>query len=131
MSKILEYLKSNKPNNIIEKNVEIERFKNEKGEYMPFKIRSLTSSQYADAMAISGGSPTKLPTQIVIMGTVEPNLQDISLQEAYGTVNAKELAEKIFKPGEMFALSDEILRLSGFGGTFFPTKKELNEAKKH
>ena len=126
---ITDFLKTNEVGNNFEAELTISnRFTDENGEFLKFKVRAFSSSELSDITRRTGNGTVESSIEIVATATIEPNFKDIELQNKYGVHGATELVNKILLPGEMTALADEILRLSGYG---FPIDKLVKEAKKH
>lgn len=51
----------------------------------------------------------------VLYGVSEPSLRDPDLQKAYGCVKPTDIVSELFKPGEIRAISAELMKLSGYG----------------
>lgn len=51
---------------------------------------------------------------LAVEGVIEPDLADEKLQKHFGASTPKELAEKLFRGGDLIKVTDEIARISGF-----------------
>lgn len=103
-----------------------DRFKDEKGEVVPFTIRPVTE---AESSAIRKkctktfkdrlGNVTKefdaarYSTLFIIAGTVVPDFQATDLCEAYGVLDPEQVVGKMLLAGEASKLSDALTDLSG------------------
>lgn len=65
---------------------------------------------------------------IIYESVIEPNLKDKDLQSALGCESPDDIVRILFKPGEVAALSQQIIRLSGYGGN---SVKKVNENLKN
>ena len=52
---------------------------------------------------------------LILQTVVEPNLKNKELQRAYGCTEPLDIVEKLFKPGEVYALSKKIIECAGYG----------------
>lgn len=52
---------------------------------------------------------------LVLECVVEPNLKEPQLLQAYGCVEPLEVVEKIFDPGEISLISQELVKMAGYG----------------
>lgn len=104
------------------------RFQDEKGEPVPFKIRSLTQEEnealvkaattsYRDR---TGATATKFDRfkytrSLVVEGTVEPDFRSKEICDAYGVMDPIQVPGKMLYAGEFQRLADAIAELSGIG----------------
>ena len=51
---------------------------------------------------------------VILECTVEPNLKDKSLQDAYGCLEPTDIANKIFDAGEVNAIARKIMECAGY-----------------
>ena len=104
-----------------------QRFQDEKGNPVPFKIRPLTQEEN-DALikrarkvrTVKGVSQeyvdsTMLSRSMVLAATVEPDFTDKELCDFYGVVDPAMVPGKMLLAGEYANLLKEINALSGFG----------------
>lgn len=56
-------------------------------------------------------------TYIVYQCVTEPNLKDKSLQASFGCANPMDIVEMVFAPGEIAAISVEIIKLAGYNSS--------------
>lgn len=126
MMNITDFLKTNTVSNQLESEIIIsDRFKNENGENLKFKIRSLTTDEVNDINRMNEADKV---VRIVATGVTEPNFKDVELQNKYSVIGESALIKAILLPGEIVALSNSIYDLSGYGDTI---DKLIKEAKKH
>lgn len=52
---------------------------------------------------------------LVYESVISPNLKDIQLHKEYGVVEPFEIVEKIFEPGEITSLAQELVKMAGYG----------------
>lgn len=112
---------------IEEKDVVIsDRFVDEKGEPLPFRIRALTQEENAKcrkaatrSIKVNGMYQEKLDsdeynTRLIVAATVDPDFSDAKLCDGYGTKDPVAVPGKMLLAGEFVHLSAEIIKLSGF-----------------
>lgn len=105
-----------------------ERFRDEKGAVVPFKVKALTQEE-TDAITKAATRRVKengqtrerldsvdFSRRMVVAATVEPDFRDKELCEAYGVVDPLLLPGKMLLSGEYGKLMQAITDLSGFGG---------------
>lgn len=102
------------------------RFVDENGEPVPFKIRSLTQEEN-DAITkkscytkkVNGQlqeqlDPVEFSRRMVVAATVEPDFSNPELCERYGTLDPLQVPGKMLLSGEYARLLSAITELSGF-----------------
>lgn len=104
------------------------RFQDEKGQPVPFKIRALTqeendriTKQATRQTKVNGQTVEKLDSvdfsrRMVVAATVEPDFQAKELCDAYGVLDPLLVPGKMLLSGEYAKLLNAITDLSGFGG---------------
>lgn len=104
-----------------------ERFADEDGKPVPFKIRPLTQEENdalvkrakrtktVNGMVQEYVDSSALSRSIVLAATVEPNFADKELCDAYGVVDPSLVPVKMLLSGEYAKLAQAINGLSGFG----------------
>ena len=104
-----------------------DRFKDEEGKVVPFKVRAL-SQEENDAITrqsyrrVRGenGQMTKefdlitFRRKLAVAATVFPDFSDAELCGAYGTMDATEVIARMLLPGEFALLNEKISEISGF-----------------
>lgn len=103
------------------------RFTDEKGEPVPFKIKALTQEE-TDAITRKATKTRKgngqsqdyldnveFSRRMVVAATVEPDFSAKELCDAYGVMDPLLVPGKMLLTGEYAALLREITALSGFG----------------
>ena len=105
-----------------------ERFKDDNGNVVPFKIRTLTQDE-SEQLRKKSTRPVKkngvvisesvdtlaLTKETILACVVEPDLRNPELNKAYGTLDPLDVAGKMLLPGEYSKLSNAILEFNGFG----------------
>lgn len=103
------------------------RFQDEKGEPVPFKVRALTqeendkiTKQATRRVKVDGQYVEQLDSvdfsrRMVVEATVEPDFRAKELCDAYGVMDPLLVPGKMLRSGEYAKLMREINRLSGFG----------------
>lgn len=101
-----------------------DRFKDENGKVVPFKIRNLAQEESnrlvnrCRKFKKEGGTPVEyldsveLSKRIVVESTVEPNFKDPELCAAYGTLDPLEVPGKMLRNGEYKVLLAAIEEMS-------------------
>lgn len=104
-----------------------DRFRDENGNPVPFKIRALTQEENASLIRQAtrrvkvNGQPTEqldnadLSRRIVVAATVEPDFHNSELCQAYGVLDPLQVPGKMLLAGEYGKLIQAINVLSGFG----------------
>ena len=127
--KISDFLINNNVGNVLEKEVIIsDRFVDNEGNYIPFKIRNIKQEEMVDINRLIGGNKYLADIYVVVNCCIEPNFNSIELQNHYGVTSGNELVSKILLAGEINTISSEILKLSGYGKDF---EQLIKEGKKH
>lgn len=103
-----------------------QRFQDEKGAPVPFKIRALTqeendqiTKQATRQIMVSGKPVEKLDSadytrRVVVTATVEPDFRAKEMCDAYGVLDPLLVPGKMLLSGEYAALGRAIMSLSGF-----------------
>lgn len=125
---INDFLIKNNVNSNVEKKVIVSnRFKNENGDIIPFKIRNVTTAEYSDILRLVGSNQMLGNVHLVARCCIEPNFNSVELQNHYRVKSGAESVEKVLLVGEIVNLADKILKLSGYGKNF---DEFVQEAKK-
>lgn len=126
--KISDFLINNNVGNQIEKEVIVsDRFKDENGDLIPFKIKSISADEISDIERRTNSSVDRF-VYYIEQGCIEPNFKNIELQNHYSLKSGFDLIKKVLLAGEIDKLATEILKLSGYFKNF---DELLDEAKKH
>lgn len=101
-----------------------DRFLDEKGSPVPFKIRALRQDENEALVKLhtipgKGGALGKLDQMgysrgVIVAATIEPDFSSKEMCEAYGTLDPAEVPGRMLMAGEYAQLSNAILQLSGF-----------------
>ena len=103
-----------------------DRFQDENGNVIPFRIRALTQEESDEitkksrrGQKVNGVyqerlDPVEFNRRMVVAATVEPAFNDKALCEAYGVMDPLLVPGKMLLSGEYTALLDAISKLSGF-----------------
>ena len=127
--KISDFIINNNIASVLEKEVIIsDRFVDEEGNILPFKIRNISSKELADIHRLIGENKHLADAHIVAKCCIEPNFKSVELQNHFNLLNDVDLIEKVLLVGEINKLSIAILKLSGYDKSF---EGLVQEAKKH
>ena len=103
-----------------------ERFKDENGKPIPWKIRALTEAENVEirksatkhvkvrGQYIPQLDPEEYISKLIAASVVFPNLKDAELQKSYGVIGAEELLRKMLLPGEYGKLAQKVQEINGF-----------------
>lgn len=109
-----------------------DRFKDEEGAVIPWKLRSMTegenesirkSSQrkVRDKGTVSIDTNTdEYLAKLAVASVVFPDLKDAELQKSYGVFGADQLIKRMLLPGEYATLVQKVQEINGFD-------KDINE----
>lgn len=105
----------------------IPRFKDEKGEPVAWKLRSMTEDENqecrkAATRKIKGKNGVYTPdidandymARLMSASVVYPDLKNAELQRSYGVMGAESLLRKMLLPGEFASLGEQVQKLNGF-----------------
>ena len=104
------------------------RFQDENGQPVPFKIRALTQEENdritrestrrvkVDGVPVEQLDSVAYTRRLVVAATVEPDFRAKEVCEAYGVLDPLQVPVKMLLSGEYARLLREINALSGFGG---------------
>ena len=103
-----------------------DRFQDEEGKPVPFRIRSLTqeendalTKQATRQVKVNGQPMEKLDStdytrRVIVVATLEPDFQSKELCDAYGVLDPLLVPGRMLLSGEYARLGREIMALSGF-----------------
>lgn len=127
MSSLQAFFAQSVQSNITEEFVVSERFKDEQGNPIPWKLRTLTEAENeelrkAATQYVKGKGGQRVPevkpevylAKIATASVVFPDLKDAELQRSYGVVGAEDLLKKMLLAGEYAALIQKTQELNGF-----------------
>lgn len=90
----------------------------------PLTIRALSAEEYNNIRSMALENPNsnkkrrfninKFNDNVVITCLVDPNLKDAEMLKSANLMDSIQLLHKVFLPGEIDIISDNILQLSGF-----------------
>ncbi|WP_410769579.1 phage tail assembly chaperone [Fontibacillus sp. BL9] len=132
MSNLSAFFAQNANSEINEEVVISARFKDEKGNPIPWKLRSMTEEENEairksaqrkvrdrGVVTIDTNSEEYL-AKMVVASVVFPNLKDADLQKSYGVMGSDKLLRKMMLPGEYATLLQKVQEINGFD-------KDVNE----
>lgn len=122
MSKFVAFMKNNTVNKSVKEVIISDRFKDNQGEIIPFKIKgvsakteSLVRNKY---MIMKDGKPDfdadGYNREFYPLCIVYPDLNDKELQDSYGVMNSGDLLEEMLLSGEYHKLIEEISKHNGY-----------------
>ncbi|MFB5674273.1 phage portal protein [Paenibacillus terreus] len=127
MSNLSLFFAQNVPVDTIEEFIVSERFKDENGNAVAWKLRSMTEEENqecrkAATRKIKGKNgtytqeidPNEYMGKLMAASIVYPDLKDAELQRSYGVLGAESLLRKMLLPGEFAALGEKVQALNGF-----------------
>lgn len=126
MSSLQAFFAQNVKKDIVEEVVVSERFKDENGKPIAWKIRALTEEENetlrkeaTDRVKVKGGytyetKPEVYIAKVVAASVVFPDLKNAELQASYGVMGAEALLKKMLLPGEYAALVDKVQEVNGY-----------------
>lgn len=127
MSLLKAFFAQNVQSDIVEEFVVSERFKDEAGNPIPWKIRTLSEAENeeirkASTQYVKGKGGQRIPetkpevylAKIAVASVVFPDLKDAELQKSYGVLGAEDLLKKMLLAGEYAALIQKVQEINGF-----------------
>jgi hypothetical protein len=127
MSNLSLFFAQNVPVDTIEEFIVSDRFKDENGNAVAWKLRSMTEEENqecrkAATRKIKGKNgvytpeidPNDYMSKLMTASVVYPDLKDAELQRSYGVLGADSLLRKMLLPGEYAALGEKVQALNGF-----------------
>ncbi|WP_028563045.1 phage tail assembly chaperone [Paenibacillus pinihumi] len=116
-----------------------ERFVDDKGQPIPWKLRSITEEENTEirkastkrvkgrnGSTISEFNQEEYVAKMAAAGVVYPNLKSQELQESYKAIGAEMLLRKMLRPGEYGVLLEKAQEMNGF---VTDTKELIDEVK--
>lgn len=103
-----------------------DRFKDENGNPIPWKIRALSEAENAEIRKAatkkikSGGQfiyqfdPEEYAAKVVAASVVFPDLKNAELQKSYGVIGEVELLQRMLLAGEYTKLMRKVQEINGF-----------------
>lgn len=89
-----------------------DRFKDTEGNFIPFKIKSITRQRLTELSIQSEKIGIALDYLLIEESCTQPSFRSIELQNQYKVKDASKLIDKVLLPGEVIRLSKEILKLN-------------------
>ncbi|MEF2964933.1 phage portal protein [Paenibacillus sp. M1] len=132
MSNLSLFFAQNVVSEITQEAIISTRFKDEAGQPVPWKLRSMTEEENE---AIRKSAQRKIKekgivtldtnsdeylAKLVVASVVFPDLKDAELQKSYGVLGADQLLRKMLLPGEYATLLQKVQEINGFD-------KDVNE----
>ncbi len=117
-----EFLIKNPVNNLTKEVYLSDRFVDENGNKIPFKIKAMSGDEYASyrkqALKVTKNGvdfdTKKFNEAVIINNTVEPNFRDAESIKAAGCITPEQFMYRCLLAGEIDALASKISELSGF-----------------
>lgn len=131
-----EFLAKNPVNNLTEEVYVSNRFVDENGNKLPFKIKAISGEAYAsyrkEALKITKNGAefdTKRFNELIVINhTVDPNFRDAEAVKAAGCITPEQYMYRSLLAGEIDALAAKISELSGFNTTIEEAKEEVKNS---
>lgn len=133
MSSLQAFFAKNTTAEITEEVIVSERFKDENGKPIPWKIRAITESENEQLRKAAtqyvkgpGGrrvaeiQPEVYMAKVVVSSVVFPDLKNAELQKSYGVLGAEDLLKRMLLSGEYARLVQAVQEVNGFD-------KDINE----
>lgn len=132
MSNLSAFFAQNVNSEIIEEVVISDRFKDEAGKPIQWKVRSMTEEENEairksaqrkikeKGMVTIDTNSEEYLAKLVVSSVVFPDLKDADLQKSYGVMGADKLLRKMLLPGEYAGLLQKVQSINGFD-------KDINE----
>lgn len=122
MSKLQAFLNTNPIDNLTDEVIISERFIDEEGAPLKFKIRAMTMTEYEDIRKRSTVQKKKkvdfnlkhFNMEVIKKFSMDPNFKDKESLDEAGCLTADSYIEKVLLPGEIQELASQIIHLSGF-----------------
>lgn len=127
MSTLQAFFAQNTVSDYVEEFVVSDRFKDDKGVPIPWKIRAMTEAENeairkSATTMVKGKNGVKVPetkpeeylAKLAVESVVFPDLKNADLQTSYGVLGAEELLKKMLFSGEYAALIQKVQSINGF-----------------
>lgn len=118
-----EFLNSNPVDNLTDEVVVSPRFKDDKGNPLPFTIKAMTSQEFEDIRKLSTtirkNKKVEFDTQtfnlrIAVSHTVNPDFKNAESLKKLGVHTPEQYVQRVLLAGELATLVQKITELSGF-----------------
>nr|PZN50821.1 MAG: phage portal protein [Bacteroidota bacterium] len=133
MSNLKAFFAQNAKTEIVDEVIVSDRFKDEHGKPIPWKVRAITEAENEQLRKAStqfvkgpGGrrtaeiQPDVYMAKVVVASVVFPDLKNAELQKSYGVIGAEDLLKKMLLSGEYARLVQAVQEINGFD-------KDINE----
>ena len=133
MSSLQAFFAQNTTAEITEEVIVSDRFKDENGKPIPWKVRAITEAENEQLRKAAmqhvkgpGGrrmaeiQPEVYMAKVVVSSVVFPDLKNAELQKSYGVLGAEDLLKKMLLSGEYARLVQAVQEINGFD-------KDINE----
>lgn len=133
MGSLQAFFAQNTTSEITEEVIVSERFKDENGKPIPWKVRAITEAENEQLRKAAtqyvkgpGGrrvaeiQPEVYMAKVVVASVVFPDLKDAELQKSYGVLGAEDLLKRMLLSGEYARLVQAVQEINGF-------EKDINE----
>jgi hypothetical protein len=103
-----------------------ERFKDEDGKPLPFKIRKIdnetanallrrcTKKENIRGQIVETRDSARYTNMLILACVVEPNFRDTEMCDYYKVINPEDVPSRMLSVGEFARLSDEIMKFNDF-----------------
>lgn len=133
MSSLQAFFAQNTSAEITEEVIVSDRFKDENGKPIPWKVRAITeaeneqlrkaATQYTKGPGgrrVADIQPEVYMAKVVVSSVVFPDLKNADLQKSYGVLGAEDLLKRMLLSGEYARLVQAVQEINGFD-------KDVNE----
>lgn len=133
MSSLQAFFAQNVQRDIVEEVVISDRFRDENGKPLPWKIRAISEEENeqlrkAATLFVKGKGGQRTPeiqpevymAKVAVASVVFPDLKNAELQKSYGVMGAEDLLKKMLLSGEYAKLLEKVQEINGFN-------KDINE----
>lgn len=109
-----EFLNGRKADNVTAFVNVSERFKDENGNSLKFKIKAMRQSVFEEIRKKCGGNSAAFNRCVIIENTLEPNFKDAESISLLGLKTPEQYLDNVLLAGEASTLARSIIELSGF-----------------
>lgn len=133
MSKLAAFLLANTVDNLVEEVVVSDRFRDEEGNLLKFKVKALTPDEFAELQkeCTTYGKKGKVSfnnqmfnERLIVKNTLDPAFNDAEFLKKAGCISPEQAINKMLLAGEVAELAKEITRVSGFDDNLDELKSE-------
>lgn len=132
------FFAQNVPSETTEDFVVSDRFKDQDGRPIPWKLRSISEEENEQIRKsatemIRGANGVRMPqtksedyiAKLAVASVVYPELKNADLQQSYGILGADKLLKKMLRSGEYAALVQKVQQLNGYDRDINDLKEEV------